>query len=455
MFTPLPSVPDHPALEREVLELWERERTFERLREQNAGGPRWSFIDGPITANNPMGVHHAWGRALKDVFQRYHALRGFDERYQNGFDCQGLWVEVGVEKELGLNSKREIEEYGIAEFAERCKERVANYVGSSPSSPSASVSGWTGATTTSPSPTRTSSTSGASSRSATVGVALPGSPLDPVVPALRHLALAARAGRRGEPPRDEAPVALRPVPAAGTARAKRWSIWTTTPWTLPANVAAAVKPDAEYVLDAEGEWRARELAGDGRARQDRPRRGARRAGVRRALRRASGAGGRRPPRDPLGRGRARRGHRHRPHRSRARAPRTSSSRASTTCGCWRRSTRRGGSWPATGSSRPAHRRGRRADRRVAARGGPAGRGRDDRPPLPDLLALQDAARLPRRGRLVHRLRRDPAAAARRQPGGRVDAAAVLEAHGRLAAQHGGLEHLAQALLWAAAAAVPL
>ena len=73
MFTPLPSVPDHPALEREVLERWEHERTFERLREQNAGGPRWSFIDGPITANNPMGVHHAWGRTLKDVFQRYHA----------------------------------------------------------------------------------------------------------------------------------------------------------------------------------------------------------------------------------------------------------------------------------------------------------------------------------------------------------------------------------------------
>ena len=93
------------------------ERTFERLREQNRGGPRFSFIDGPITANNPMGVHHAWGRTLKDVFQRYKALRGFDQRYQNGFDCQGLWVEVEVEKALGLNSKREIEEYGIAEFA--------------------------------------------------------------------------------------------------------------------------------------------------------------------------------------------------------------------------------------------------------------------------------------------------------------------------------------------------
>ncbi|MGH3053274.1 MAG: class I tRNA ligase family protein, partial [Gaiellaceae bacterium] len=96
MFRPPPDKPDHPALEREILSWWEERRTFDRLREQNAGGPRFSFIDGPITANGPMGVHHAWGRTLKDVFQRYKALGGFDERYQNGFDCQGLWVEVEV-----------------------------------------------------------------------------------------------------------------------------------------------------------------------------------------------------------------------------------------------------------------------------------------------------------------------------------------------------------------------
>ena len=126
-FRSLPSVPDHPALERELLETWERERTFERLREQNSAGPRWSFIDGPKTANltTGMGVHHLWGRTYKDVFQRYKALRGFDQRYQNGFDCQGLWVEVKVERDLGLNSKREIEEYGLAEFAARCRELVS------------------------------------------------------------------------------------------------------------------------------------------------------------------------------------------------------------------------------------------------------------------------------------------------------------------------------------------
>src|ERR687888_401543 len=72
-----------------------------------------------------MGVHHGWGRTLKDIWQRYRAMQGFDLLYQNGFDCQGLWVEVGVEKELGLNSKREIEEYGLERFARACRDREA------------------------------------------------------------------------------------------------------------------------------------------------------------------------------------------------------------------------------------------------------------------------------------------------------------------------------------------
>ena len=124
MFTPLPDKPDHPALELEILDVWERERTFERLREQNSDGPIWSFIDGPVTANKTLGVHTAWGRTLKDVFHRYKALRGFHTRYQNGWDCQGLWIEVGVERELGLNSKREIEEYGLEAFARKCRDVV-------------------------------------------------------------------------------------------------------------------------------------------------------------------------------------------------------------------------------------------------------------------------------------------------------------------------------------------
>ncbi|MBI4172447.1 MAG: class I tRNA ligase family protein, partial [Actinobacteria bacterium] len=123
----MPGKPDHAALELDVLDLWERERTFERLRERNRGGPIWSFVDGPVTANKALAVHTAWGRTLKDVFQRYKAMRGLDQRYQNGFDCQGLWIEVEVERELGFNSKQDIEAYGVDRFVEACKERVQRF----------------------------------------------------------------------------------------------------------------------------------------------------------------------------------------------------------------------------------------------------------------------------------------------------------------------------------------
>ncbi|HEV8698411.1 MAG TPA: class I tRNA ligase family protein, partial [Candidatus Limnocylindrales bacterium] len=127
MFRPVTSKPDFVAQEHELLATWRERRTFARLRAQNAEGPRWSFLDGPITANNPMGVHHAWGRAYKDLYQRFHAMLGEDQRYQNGFDCQGLWVEVNVERDLGFTSKRDIEAYGIDRFVTLCKQRVLTY----------------------------------------------------------------------------------------------------------------------------------------------------------------------------------------------------------------------------------------------------------------------------------------------------------------------------------------
>jgi isoleucyl-tRNA synthetase len=113
--------------ENKILKFWEENKIFEKLRKKNANKKKWSFLDGPITANNPMGVHHAWGRTYKDLFQRYKAMQGFDQRYQNGFDCQGLWVEVEVEKELGFKNKKDIEVYGIDKFVEKCKERVRKY----------------------------------------------------------------------------------------------------------------------------------------------------------------------------------------------------------------------------------------------------------------------------------------------------------------------------------------
>ena len=85
---------DYPALEHAIQKWWDEQGTLQMyLRRNEHSDKQYSFLDGPITANNPMGVHHAWGRTLKDLFQRYKAMRGFDQRYQNGFDSQGLWVE--------------------------------------------------------------------------------------------------------------------------------------------------------------------------------------------------------------------------------------------------------------------------------------------------------------------------------------------------------------------------
>jgi len=125
---------DFPALERSVAAFWEAQGIFEKRKSLNEGKPRWSFLDGPITANNPMGVHHAWNRTYKDAYNRYFAMTGHELRYQQGFDCQGLWVEVEVEKQLGLTSKRDIENLvpgdpaaSMNVFVQACKDRVDKF----------------------------------------------------------------------------------------------------------------------------------------------------------------------------------------------------------------------------------------------------------------------------------------------------------------------------------------
>jgi len=260
MFAPLPGKPDHDTLELAVLERWAREGTFDQLRAKNADGPRFSFIDGPVTANKSLAVHTAWGRTLKDVFQRYKALRGHHQRYQNGFDCQGLWIEVGVERELGLNSKREIEEYGLAEFARRCRAVVER-----------------------------------SSAELTAGSIRLGQWMDwgrdyftfsdtNIEYIWRFLATIHERGWlfRGHRATEWCPRCGTSISAHELAGSyvdredpsltvrfplldrpgQAIVIWTTTPWTLPANVAVAVAPTAEYGRLRNGDWLAVERAGD-------------------------------------------------------------------------------------------------------------------------------------------------------------------------------------------------
>ena len=115
-------------MEEAILKEWQSKNILEKYLKKNKDSKEnFSFIDGPITANNPMGVHHAWGRTYKDIVQRYKNMQGFEQRFQNGFDCQGLWVEVQVEKELGFNSKKDILEYGMDNFTNACIARVKKY----------------------------------------------------------------------------------------------------------------------------------------------------------------------------------------------------------------------------------------------------------------------------------------------------------------------------------------
>ncbi len=127
-FKDLPSLPNFSELEQKILDLWNQHDLVQKYLHKNDDSKEiFSFIDGPITANAPMGVHHARGRTLKDVIQRYKNSCGFAQRFQNGFDCQGLWVEVEVEKENGFNSKKDIINFGLDKFATSCLDRVNKF----------------------------------------------------------------------------------------------------------------------------------------------------------------------------------------------------------------------------------------------------------------------------------------------------------------------------------------
>ena len=127
----IPDLPPHPdfiKIEEDLLDHWYRDGVVKKYIHKNDKSPtKFSFLDGPITANNPMGVHHGRGRSYKDLWQKYHTMKGDRGRYQNGFDCQGLWVEVEVEKELGFKNKKEIIAYGVEKFVQKCRDRVMKF----------------------------------------------------------------------------------------------------------------------------------------------------------------------------------------------------------------------------------------------------------------------------------------------------------------------------------------
>jgi isoleucyl-tRNA synthetase len=252
MFRPVPREFDVPAIEHEVMAFWRDEQIERRYLDRNQDAEaRFSFLDGPITANGPMGVHHAWGRTYKDLWQRYNTMLGKRQRYQNGFDGQGLWVEVTVERELGFTSKRDIEEYGIADFVRKCKQSVFQFADriAQQSQRLGYFMDWANSYYTL-SDENNYTIWGALKRCHENGWLYLGTDVMPWCTrcATGISEMEAAEGYQTLKHRSvyvKFPLVDRP--------GESLLVWTTTPWTLTSNVAVAVNPDLTYVKVRQGQ----------------------------------------------------------------------------------------------------------------------------------------------------------------------------------------------------------
>ena len=125
----LPAQIDLPSMEKGILDFWSKNQIFEKSVENRSGAKRWSFYEGPPTANGKPGTHHIEARVFKDLFPRFQTMKGKQVIRKAGWDCHGLPVEIAVEKELGFSGKSDIEKYGVAAFNQKCKESVQRHVG--------------------------------------------------------------------------------------------------------------------------------------------------------------------------------------------------------------------------------------------------------------------------------------------------------------------------------------
>ena len=237
-------------MEREVLERWRERGVFEESLRLRAGAEPWVFYEGPPTANGRPGSHHVLSRVFKDIYPRYKTMRGYEVQRKGGWDCHGLPVEIGVEQELGLSSKAEIEEYGIERFNARCRESVWEY-----------LEEWNALTERigfwidlehayrTLDASYVESVWWALSEIHRRGLLYEGHKVVPYCPRC-GTALSSHEVALGYRDVVDPSVYVRlPVasPAGPLREGDALLIWTTTPWTLPGNVAVAVSPQATYV----------------------------------------------------------------------------------------------------------------------------------------------------------------------------------------------------------------
>jgi isoleucyl-tRNA synthetase len=248
----LPTQVDLPALEREVLTRWREGKVFERSLEQTSAGDPWVFYEGPPTANGMPGVHHVEARVFKDLFPRFKTMKGFHVRRKAGWDCHGLPVEVAVERELGLTGKKDIEEYGVAEFNARCRESVLRHVDAFEAM-TERMGYWVDLAQAyrTMDPEYIESVWWSLKVIFDKGLLVRDHRISPYCPRCGTPLSDHELGQPGgyETVTDPTVTVRFPL-AEGPLEGADLLVWTTTPWTLVSNTAVAVHPDVTYVVAA-------------------------------------------------------------------------------------------------------------------------------------------------------------------------------------------------------------
>ncbi|MET7301136.1 isoleucine--tRNA ligase [Embleya sp. NPDC005575] len=256
MYRPVPAQVDLPAMEHEVLAFWRDNDIFERSLEQNADGPRWVFYEGPPTANGMPGAHHIEARVFKDVFPRYRTMRGYNVPRKAGWDCHGLPVELAVEKQLGFTGKPDIERYGIAEFNAKCRESVMTHVGAFEDL-TTRMGYWVDLSKAyrTMDPEYVQSVWWSLKQIFDKGLLTQDYRVAPWCPRCGTGLSDHELAQGYETVVDPSVYVRFPLTSGPLAGQAALLVWTTTPWTLVSNTAAAVHPDVTYVVATDGEER--------------------------------------------------------------------------------------------------------------------------------------------------------------------------------------------------------
>jgi isoleucyl-tRNA synthetase len=244
----LPAQIDLPIMESGILDFWSQNQIFEKSVKNRNGATRWSFYEGPPTANGKPGTHHIEARVFKDLFPRYQTMKGKQVIRKAGWDCHGLPVEIAVEKELGFTGKADIEKFGIAAFNDRCKESVQRHVDEFTAMTKRmgfwvdfDEAYWT------MSPEYIESVWWSLQQIWEKGLLVQDHRVSPYCPRCGTGLSDHELAQGYETIKDPSVFVRFPVTSGKLAELKAsLLVWTTTPWTLVSNTAVAVNPKVEY-----------------------------------------------------------------------------------------------------------------------------------------------------------------------------------------------------------------